>query len=382
MKKLLGIMVLGLLWCNVGFALTQEEAKDEYLKNRKLDSIEGIWMDHRGNTFTIYKEGNSYIGIVIEDEDLNTGRPAIYLARSTKNIYKGNQDWPWHGGGVVNGRVIYSVYGNSASVTYSARGQTVDRTFRRLWPQDTNSHNAQLEEKKEPTQPSPDDNKVVPAGSGSGFFVSSEGHIITNHHVIDGCNTTKVNFKGNQIDAQILAVDKMNDIAILKTNIKPESIFPISNEDVSLLEDVVVAGYPLGKQVSSAIKTHKGVVTALAGAGDNYSNFQTDATINAGNSGGPIMNQKGNVVGIAVQTWVEEGVQGIHFGIKSSTLKTFANSNNLTFSQPNNRELTNKDLGKLITEATVYIECHMTIAKIKKMIAQADNRKAFFSEFK
>jgi len=148
-----------------------------------------------------------------------------------------------------------------------------------------------------------------------------------------------------------------------------------------LLEDVVVAGYPLGKQVSSAIKTHKGVVTALAGAGDNYSNFQTDATINAGNSGGPIMNQKGNIVGIAVQTWVEEGVQGIHFGIKSSTLKTFANSNNLKFTQPNNRELSNKDLGKLITEATVYLECHMTIAKIKKMIAAADNRKAFFKDY-
>jgi len=228
----------------------------------------------------------------------------------------------------------------------------------------------------------PEDNKVVPAGSGSGFFVSSDGHIITNHHVINGCNTTKVSFKGNQIEAQILAVDKMNDIAILKTNIKPNSIFPISNEDVSLLEDVVVAGYPLGKQVSSAIKTHKGVVTALAGAGDNYSNFQTDASINAGNSGGPIMNQKGNIVGIAVATWVQDGVQGVHFGIKSSTLKTFANSNSLKFSQANNRELSNKDLGKLITEATVYLECHMTVANIKKMMAAANNRKAFFSEFK
>ena len=238
------------------------------------------------------------------------------------------------------------------------------------------------ESKKEKPTPTPDDNKVVPAGSGSGFFVSRNGHIITNYHVIEGCDLTKVSFKGNQVEAKILAVDKMNDIAILKSNIKPNNVFPISNEDVSLLEDVVVAGYPLGKQVSSAIKTHKGVVTALAGAGDNYSNFQTDATINAGNSGGPIMNQKGNIVGIAVQTWVEEGVQGIHFGIKSSTLKTFASSNNLTFIQPNNRELSNKDLGKLITEATVYLECHMTIAKIKKMIAQADNRKAFFSEYK
>ena len=240
---------------------------------------------------------------------------------------------------------------------------------------------AEKPKKKKPKQ-LPEDNKVVPAGSGSGFFVSNEGHVITNHHVIDGCNTTKVSFKGNQVDAQILAVDKMNDIAILKTNIKPNSIFPISNEDVSLLEDVVVAGYPLGKQVSSAIKTHKGVVTALAGAGDNYSNFQTDASINAGNSGGPIMNQKGNIVGIAVATWVQDGVQGVHFGIKSSTLKTFANSNSLKFSQANNRELSNKDLGKLITEATVYLECHMTVAKIKRMIAEANNQKAFFSEFK
>ena len=241
---------------------------------------------------------------------------------------------------------------------------------------------AEKPKKKKPKKLTPDNDKVVPAGSGSGFFVSSEGHVITNHHVIDGCNTTKVSFQGNQVDAQILAVDKMNDIAILKTNIKPNSIFPISNEDVSLLEDVVVAGYPLGKQVSSAIKTHKGVVTALAGAGDNYSNFQTDASINAGNSGGPIMNQKGNIVGIAVATWVEEGVQGVHFGIKSSTLKTFANSNSLKFSQANNRELSNKDLGKLITEATVYLECHMTVAKIKRMIAEANNQKAFFSEFK
>ncbi|WP_415320117.1 serine protease [Candidatus Pelagibacter sp. Uisw_092] len=239
---------------------------------------------------------------------------------------------------------------------------------------------AEKPKKKKPKQ-LPDDNKVVAASSGTGFIVSKQGHIITNNHVVDSCNTMKVTFNGNEVDAKTLAVDKMNDIAILKANIKPESIFPVSNDDVSLLEDVVVAGYPLGKRVSSAIKTHKGVVTALAGAGDNYSNFQTDASINQGNSGGPIMNQKGNIVGIAVATWVQEGVQGVHFGIKSSTLKTFANSNNLKFSSPNYLELSNKDLGKLITDATVYLECHMTVAKIKRIIAEANNRKAFFSEY-
>ena len=230
--------------------------------------------------------------------------------------------------------------------------------------------------------PDPDDNKIVPAGSGSGFFVLKDGTVITNYHVIEGCELNKVSYKGSQSEAKVLSIDKVNDIAILKTNINPQTAFSVSNEDVSLLEDVVVAGYPLGKQISSAIKTHKGVVTALAGAGDNYSYFQTDAAINQGNSGGPIINQKGNVVGIAVQTWIEEGVQGVHFGIKSSTLKTFASANGLKFLAPNNRDLSNKELGKLITESTVYVECHMTIAKIKKMLAEMENKKAFFKEYK
>jgi hypothetical protein len=234
--------------------------------------------------------------------------------------------------------------------------------------------------KKKKPKISPDDNKIVPAGSGSGFFVSKDGHAITNYHVIEGCDINKLTFKGSQSEVKVLAVDKVNDIAILKSNKKPDVIFPVSEEDVSLLEDVIVAGFPLGKQISSAIKTHKGVVTALAGAGDNYSFFQTDAAINQGNSGGPILNQKGNVVGIAVATWVEKGVQGVHFGIKSSTLKTFASANGLNFASPNWRDLSNKDLGKLITKGTVYIECHMTVAKIKKMIAQTENRKAFFKE--
>ena len=149
-----------------------------------------------------------------------------------------------------------------------------------------------------------------------------------------------------------------------------------------MLEDVIVAGYPLGKNVSAAIKTHKGVVTSLAGAGDNFSNFQTDASINQGNSGGPIVNQKGNVVGVAVASWVEEGVQGVHFGIKSSTLKTFLLSNGLNLIDPNSKDLSNKDLGKLITSSTVYLECHMSVAKVKNILSESKNQKAFFSNIK
>lgn len=227
-----------------------------------------------------------------------------------------------------------------------------------------------------------DDNKIVAASSGTGFFVSETGHVITNHHVIDGCDDVKINLNNKILDIRVLSVDKKNDLAIVKADIKPLGVFSISNEDVKLLEDIIIAGYPLGKKVSSAIKTSKGSVTALVGFGDNYSEFQTDAALNQGNSGGPIMDQKGNVVGVAVAAYGKKaGIESFNFGIKSSTLKTFANANGLNFLAPNNTELSNKDLGKLITSATIYLECHMTGAKIKKMISEANSQKAFFSKY-
>ena len=368
MKKLLSIIVLGLLWFAnanaqieaIKTSCVQIQNSSTYYNNLQYTIKPNEKKIYASLKWTSSKKIISYNGYLeIESWD------------GTNVVYTYSKQLPSHFRGKYKIDYSQDPYFQIDANTYKNNFQC--RIIENVI--------AKKPKKKKP-KISLDDNKVVPAGSGSGFFVSRNGHIITNHHVIDGCNTTKVSFKGNQLEAKTLAVDKMNDIAILKTNIKPDNIFSISNEDVSLLEDVVVAGYPLGKQVSSAIKTHKGVVTALAGAGDNYSNFQTDATINAGNSGGPIMNQKGNIVGIAVATWVEKDVQGVHFGIKSSTLKTFANANSLKFLPPNNRELSNKDLGKLITEATVYLECHMTVANIKKMIAAANNRKAFFSEFK
>ena len=94
------------------------------------------------------------------------------------------------------------------------------------------------------------------------------------------------------------------------------------------------------------------------------------------------MDHKGNIVGVAVALMSAEAGQNIFFAVKSSTLKTFASSNGLSFLPPNNRPMSNKDLGQLITEATVFLECWMTVAKIKQIIAQEENRKAFYSEFK
>ena len=89
---------------------------------------------------------------------------------------------------------------------------------------------------------------------GSGFFVTRAGHLVTNYHVIEGCNTVKTNISGKEIRTDIIAVDKTNDLAIIKAEMNPNKVFPVSNEDVSLMQDVIVAGFPLGKKVSSSDK--------------------------------------------------------------------------------------------------------------------------------
>ena len=233
-----------------------------------------------------------------------------------------------------------------------------------------------------PILPNVKDNDIVPASSGSGFFVSRDGLIVSNNHVIEGCSSIKAIHNGKEFDSKVLAVDKVNDLAILKSSIRPKKVYSISNEDGQLLEDVIAAGYPLGKKVSAAIKATSGTVTALAGLGDNYSEFQTDAALNSGNSGGPIINEFGNVIGVAVSKIKKEGVESFNFGVKSSVLKTFANANGIKFLPPNKREMKKRDLGSLITEATVYLDCWMTGKDLKKIIASnKKTQKAFYSKY-
>ena len=419
MKKLLGIVVLGLLFCNTvnGSILESKCTRKNsgYVHKIILINVEKNFVkESRFYTQSDLEANKNYFpGQPLEQHDyfkiIRFDKNIVEYTRTVREWLQWQYDWSlnekWNPNNPKSVKKFFKRKdAKDAGLSdlddtmqwflynYSRDGQVIEVTspFHDMYKKKVGATNdlcekaedisvAKKPKKKEPKS-IPGDDKIVPAGSGSGFFVSKDGHAITNYHVIQGCDFSKLSFKGSQEEVKILAVDKVNDLAILKSNVKPDVIFPVSNEDVSLLEDVIVAGFPLGKQISSAIKTHKGVVTALAGAGDNYSFFQTDAAINQGNSGGPIINQKGNIVGIAVATWVEEGVQGVHFGIKSSTLKTFASANGLSFASPNFKDLSNKDLGKLITKGTVYIECHMTVAKIKKMIAQAENRKAFFKE--
>jgi len=224
------------------------------------------------------------------------------------------------------------------------------------------------------------DNDIIPAGSGTGFFINRDGILLSNYHVIQGCASVSLYHNGVKYPSNIIASDKTNDIAIISSTKKSNQYFRVDKDGPSLLEEIFVAGYPLGLKVSNSLKVSSGRVSSLAGFGDNYANFQLDAAINPGNSGGPIINKKGNVVGIAVAYL--PSAQGFNFGIKSSTVNSFVNSNKINFSVPNMTEMSNKELSKLMNEATVFIECSMKVKDIKAAIEKEDTKKVFYSEFR
>lgn len=218
------------------------------------------------------------------------------------------------------------------------------------------------------------DDKIF-TGSGTAFFISDEGHMITNHHVVNYCNITKVNYFGKTGTAKILAYDRVNDLALLETDIKPKDKFNISNKDAKLLDDIYVAGYPFGQAVSSSVKVTKGVVSALAGLQNNYALVQIDAAIQPGNSGGPIVNMNGDVIGVAVakldykDAMESYGVipENTNFGIKSSILKNFTSAHSIKSSDKDSKETSTDVIGEKIQNATAYVGCWTAETKIAAM---------------
>ena len=221
--------------------------------------------------------------------------------------------------------------------------------------------------------------------SGTGFFVSRDGHIISNYHLIGGCKNVKSHLRGTEQSLTVLTVDRVNDLALLKAIKSPTQVFSISRDNAYPLQEIIVAGYPFGKVVSSSIKFTKGIVSSLSGIGDNYSQIQIDAALQPGNSGGPIIDEKGNVIGVAVAKLDLKAVmkdfgvvpENTNFGIKSSTVLNFISANSVQTLGPSKKEISKAELSKKISNATVYLSCWMTKDQIKKL----KTKKVMFKEF-
>lgn len=152
----------------------------------------------------------------------------------------------------------------------------------------------------QPTSPPvPPPQPVVRArvGTGSGFFVSLEGHLVTNEHVVRDCREIRVS--ADQV-AQVVATDRQADLALLKAPPVPHVAKLRSDTLAYQGEDVVTYGFPLRGVLSSSGQLGAGMVTALSGLRDNPLQIQIDVPVQPGNSGGPLIDARGDVIGVVV----------------------------------------------------------------------------------
>jgi serine protease Do len=157
---------------------------------------------------------------------------------------------------------------------------------------------------------------------GSGFVISPDGYVITNNHVIEGATSVKVHLDDRDYTAEVKGADKATDIAVLKINAgHPLRYLELGDSDVLRVGDwVMVIGNPLNldRTVTTGVVSAKGRSIGISDA--SFENFiQTDAAINFGNSGGPLVNMQGQVIGIA--TAINWGAENIGFAVPVSTLK-------------------------------------------------------------
>lgn len=179
-----------------------------------------------------------------------------------------------------------------------------------------------------PASPAPEPTPERRGSTGTGFFASPSGHVVTNAHVVEDCRVARVRTAGGTpTPARIVARDAANDLAMIETDLRPARVATI-RPAARLGESVAVFGFPLSRVLASSGNFTLGNITALAGIGDDTRFLQISAPVQPGNSGGPLLDESGNVIGgvtsklNALRTVAATGdiPQNVNFAIRASAL--------------------------------------------------------------
>jgi S1-C subfamily serine protease len=200
--------------------------------------------------------------------------------------------------------------------------------------------------------------------TGTGFVVAPD-RVLTNQHVVDGCNRVLA----RTADGRWLAaappaqVDAALDLAVLTVPGNPGPTLPFrSGPAVRRGEDVIVYGFPLAGLLSADPKLTRGVVNALAGVRNDPNNFQISAEVQPGNSGGPMLDLQGNVVGVVVSKLDNrrvENVDNVNFAVKGEAAQAFLRRAGVAFRTAESRgqDRSAADVGEVAHRATVQLRC-------------------------
>lgn len=265
--------------------ITYEELKNNW-KSYGADDIEGIYM---GSFYCgIVKYNNEYRFLKLDDTTKNfTGEGYGYLtATGTPNIYQ----LSYYRDDKIVLRAFYTFEGGKMIIKNGYGNEFVHvKIFPTINDRLNNSKNT---------------NKVL---SGTGFAISSNGIIATNYHVIEGANSIKIKgVKGDfskSYNAKLIVSDKNNDLALIQIVDKSFSSlgsipYIVKTPISSVGENIFVLGYPLRASMGDEIKLTNGIISSKTGYQGDISSYQVSAPVQPGNSGAPLFNSQGNLIGI------------------------------------------------------------------------------------
>lgn len=222
---------------------------------------------------------------------------------------------------------------------------------------------SRIKSKQPPPSPSTQAKITI---SGTGFFISPHGYLVTDAHVVNDCSPWSV-IGGTALrtTASVVAKDAANDLALLKVD-APSPQFGFLRDGVLLGEKIAAYGYPLAGILATNGNFTLGNVAALAGLGNDARFFQITAPVQPGNSGGPVLDQSGNVVGIVdakldsfhIASTYKIIPENVNFAIKASIIRAFLSSADvLPQSESAVAPLESVDLASIARSISVFLEC-------------------------
>jgi S1-C subfamily serine protease len=269
-----------------------------------------------------------------------------------------------------------STYAILQSSVYTAQGEAVSSvTDSSYFAMPPGSIVAQLAKKfcelspasKGPTQAPPQSKHPSTAKhqlvTGTGFFVTPAGHVITNAHVVSGCKS--VQSASGMLT--VLAVDEASDLALLRTKATPTEVAKVrSGRGPKPGEAVVAIGFPLTDLLGSDPSVTTGVISSLAGIKNDRRFIQITAPVQPGNSGGPLFGENGTVIGvvvgkldaIAVAQATGDIPQNVNFAVSLGTLQSFLDANNVAY-EIDERQTTETpaNIATHATSYTILLQC-------------------------
>jgi S1-C subfamily serine protease len=174
----------------------------------------------------------------------------------------------------------------------------------------------------------------LPRTQGTGFFITSDGYLVSNYHVVKGAAKIRIVTSAGTLDTKVIQTDAANDLALLKAEGRFASLPILPSRKVSLGSTVASVGFPDPGLQGFSPKLAKGEIASLSGAADDARYFQISVPVQPGNSGGALVDEHGNVVGIvsaklnASAALASSGSlpENVNYAVKSSYLLSFLES--------------------------------------------------------